>query len=87
VVENAFKYCSTDAESDSWIQIHLKACRGNLQLVTANTYLPEQRPATTGGIGLQNLQKRLSNAYPAQHHFQIEDDPPVYTVTIELRHL
>lgn len=87
VVENAFKYCSTDAEADSWIQIHLKARQGNLQLVTANTYLPVQRPATSGGIGLQNLQKRLNNAYPAQHHVQIEDAPPVYKVTIELRHL
>jgi hypothetical protein len=84
VVENAFKYCMEAAETDSWIQIRLIASQGKVKFVTSNTYIRDLRPASTGGIGLQNLQKRLENNYPVKHRFRIEDQPPVYTVTIEI---
>jgi len=60
-LENAFKY-SFD-EKESCIVITIKAREGELQVDIQNHFDP-QRKNKTGGIGLQNLQKRLLHYFP-----------------------
>jgi len=86
-VENAFKYCNEGTNIDSWILIRLTVSRQHLLFVLSNSYIRELRPTISGGIGLQNLRKRLERDYPAQHRFCIEDQSSVYKVTIEIEGL
>jgi sensor histidine kinase YesM len=60
-LENAFKYSSDKNESS--IVIDIKAKEATLQVDIQNHFDP-QRKNKTGGIGLQNLQKRLQHYFP-----------------------
>lgn len=85
-VENAFKYCTEEPGRSSWINVQLHVRSGHLRFTVSNTYA-DQQPRTKGGIGLVNLRKRLAHHYPDQHRYIVADEPPVYTLTIELDNL
>lgn len=68
-VENAFKHCN-DKEG-SRIVVGIKAAKGELSVAIQNNFDPQRRQKT-GGIGLQNLQRRL------RHYF---GDKAVYAAT------
>jgi sensor histidine kinase YesM len=59
-VENAFKY-SSDKKGDG-ITISIKVVRFQLEVTIENKFDTGRR-STTGGIGLQNLKKRLQHYY------------------------
>ena len=83
-VENAFKYCTEEPGRSSWIRVQLIVRDGQLRFTVSNTYAAQERSLTKGGIGLVNLRKRLAHHYPDRHQLTIVDEPPVYTLTIEL---
>jgi len=82
-VENAFKYCTEEPGRSSWINVQLLVRDEHLQFIVSNTYAVKDR-SRKGGIGLANLRKRLAHYYPDRHRLTIVDEPPVYTLTIEL---
>jgi hypothetical protein len=63
-LENAFKY-SVDNRPDSHIHVAINARDGELHVAIKNNFDPE-REVKKGGIGLQNLQKRLQHYYPGK---------------------
>lgn len=80
LVENAFKY----AGGDYWIDIKA-ALEGNAILFTAANAKPAI--ATTGkegGIGLENLRRRLELLYPGRHSLAIDNQPDHFTVTLKI---
>jgi sensor histidine kinase YesM len=66
-VENAFKY-SVDNGPESRIDIAIKAVNNTLDVTIKNNFDP-QREGGGGGIGLQNLQRRLEHYYPGRHSY------------------
>lgn len=67
LVENVFKH-GVDDSGEGTLVIHLLEQDGRIQLVCENPNHPQQdddRPG--GGIGLQNVRKRLELAYPGRH--------------------
>jgi sensor histidine kinase YesM len=60
-LENAFKY--SNDKKDSSIVIDIKAKEATLQ-VNVQNHFDLQRKTKTGGIGLQNFQKRLQHYFP-----------------------
>ncbi len=71
-VENAFKHCSNHADdTKNRINIKITEAGGELTLKTINNYdtIIEDKP--TGGIGLNNAQRRLSLLYPDAHQLEI----------------
>jgi len=38
-----------------------------------------------GGIGLQNVKRRLELIYPAKHELLIQDEPDIYKVKFKLK--
>lgn len=76
VVENAFKFCVESKDSDSWVFINLDIKDGLLQFNLSNTYDPTPGLPRQGGIGLQNLQKRLEHYYPGDRHQITTDNAP-----------
>lgn len=65
-LENAFKY-TKDKEGNA-IAVTVSAKEKELTVTIANNVVNENRPAA-GGIGLQNLQKRLRHYYPGKSSY------------------
>ncbi len=81
LVENAFKYST--ALPDASIQIQLTACQNVLTFIASNSYAPGD-PSHRGGIGLQNVRKRLQHYFPDRHELTIEDTQNKFTVTLTI---
>jgi len=63
-VENAFKHGAAQSETDCWIQLHLSRS-GNRLVFSAENSVPEGlASATSTGLGLSNLKKRLDILFP-----------------------
>ena len=62
LVENAFKY----AGGDYWIRITASQEQNRLQFAVANA-IPQDVERMRGGIGLENLRRRLELLYPGDH--------------------
>lgn len=78
LVENAFKYVGGE------YRLEIKAIlKGNEIVFEVENDIP---PAIdkTGGIGLENLQRRLALLYPGKHRLAIEKTETIFKVRLEL---
>ena len=81
-VENAFKHgIATDSENP--ISIVLNLSDGKLLFHVSNIKSAMNKDIT-GGIGLQNVQRRLSLIYKDQYCLQIDDNNDIYTCELYL---
>ncbi|MBI3134232.1 MAG: histidine kinase [Bacteroidetes bacterium] len=84
-IENSFKHSNHEDKTKGWIEIKLHAADGKIKLSTANSlghYTPAN--AKTGGIGLENVRKRLALIYPDKHKLTIKSDREKYCVELEI---
>jgi len=76
-VENAFKYVSSKEDDGKFINISLDLKGKKLNYKVTNSLAAEViTEKKRGGIGLDNIQKRLTLLYPDEHtlsHHQMED--------------
>lgn len=82
LLENAFKFCPD--QPGSFILIHLEVQKAGLYFSVTNTISPDYQPETAGGIGLNNLSKRLNLYYPGLHYYEVRTTSDTYTATIQL---
>ena len=69
LVENAFKHGVSNSQS-SFIQITIRQAGDAVNCSIRNSYFPKTAGDKSGsGIGLSNLEKRLSLLYPECYHF------------------
>lgn len=78
LVENAFKYVGGEYR----LQINA-VLKGNKVIFEVENSIPPIIK-NTGGIGLENLQRRLALLYPGKHVLQIEKSDAVFKVRLEL---
>lgn len=84
-VENAFKHGNVEDVEEGWIRIKLVCSdQGQLEFTVVNS-----KPATAsnrdqGGIGLENVKKRLSLLYPDLHLLSIDNRDDSFTVKLSL---
>lgn len=71
LVENSFKHCYRHGPSPG-IRIHISIHEEELEFTTENTVNPDQGFSVekSGGIGIQNLKRRLELQYPGKHDFK-----------------
>ncbi|NIG57176.1 sensor histidine kinase [Chitinophaga sp. Cy-1792] len=81
-VENAFKHGISYAE-DSFINIDIAIAENMIRLIVTNSHFKE-RVAERGGIGLQNVEKRLELLYPDDHTLDIQDNGNLFIVDLKL---
>ncbi len=81
-VENAFKHGISYAE-DSFIHIDISIDENMIQLIVKNSHFKE-RVAERGGIGLQNVTKRLELLYPEDYALDIQDAGSEFIVDLKL---
>jgi two-component system, LytTR family, sensor kinase len=86
LIENAFKHGVNIAAEAPFIQVDLSMDeKHTLHFSCQNLKdaFPEAEKHC-GGIGLENVRKRLELIYPGKHEFVIEENDDQYTVIVEL---
>lgn len=81
-VENAFKHGAADEEE---IMIMLDTDRKQTRFYCQNKKTTGKKDST-GGIGLQNVKRRLELLYPGKHHLSIMDGPVFFIIKLEIDH-
>ncbi|MEP1096508.1 MAG: histidine kinase [Cyclobacteriaceae bacterium] len=71
-VENAFKH-GIRIEERSEIDIAIKAGRGQIEFCCRNYNNASKEPSESSGIGLENVQRRLSLLHPDKHILEIKE--------------
>ena len=86
-VENAFKHVSKHTDKPNWIKIELLLRRQQLQLIVCNSSAPGERTAIPyyGGIGLENVQRRLDLIYPGKYQLDVENKGEIFETRLVLQ--
>ncbi len=79
LVENAFKY----AGGEYWINIDATLQDQTILFHVSNA-VPDVQRVKSGGIGLENLRRRLSLLYPDKHELETVHNGNHYTATLKL---
>jgi len=84
-IENAFKHCSNHIKvSTNSINIKIEEIGGKLYLNVVNSYDESTYKNRVGGIGLNNVEKRLSLLYPDTHQLHIKKEKLIHTVNLTI---
>ncbi|AZA78687.1 GHKL domain-containing protein [Chryseobacterium sp. G0186] len=85
-IENAFKYVCRLPGHKGYIKISCVEKNNSLFFYIENSYSDMAAyKKKDGGIGLQNVKKRLKLQYPDSHDLKIESDNLVYKVNLTLK--
>jgi len=83
-LENAFKYVSNkDDGSENKIDISIHLEKERLFFEIKNT-VDENNTLPKGGIGIENVRKRLSLLYPKKHQLDILEEPDYFMVKMNI---
>jgi LytS/YehU family sensor histidine kinase len=87
-VENAFKHGVNAQFGRSFVKMRLYAGADSLQFHIVNNKPPNNRQNHTagGGIGLENIRKRLQLIYPGKHSLTAGDEPDLFQVELTVQH-
>lgn len=83
-IENAFKHVSNFTDRSNEIRIFLKRADSILRLSAINT-CEDQSSAEQGGIGLNNVKRRLELLYPDRHTLAIKKTGEAFEVHLTLQ--
>jgi sensor histidine kinase YesM len=84
LVENCFKHCDFDSNPDAFAQIRLGIREEQLQFETLNSKDDTQQKDKTGGVGLQNIRKRLQLKYKDAYKLSILPGVDQFRVQLSL---
>jgi two-component system LytT family sensor kinase len=83
-VENCFKHGASDMLDAPWINIHIALENEGMNLKVVNGKSPG-KVAQTGGIGIENVRRRLQLLYPDQHQLSILSEEEIYIVNLKVQ--
>jgi len=87
LVENAFKHGVNLSTGEPYIRVKLSLSDDHILSFSCEN-LKDTYPSDNsrnGGIGLENVQKRLELIYPGKHGFTIDAEGDVYKVTVQVQ--
>jgi sensor histidine kinase YesM len=86
LIENSFKHGIADAIGEGWIRIDISKQQGNFSIKIENSIEdnPQQNRIKNGGIGIENVRKRLHLIYPDSHEFKIVEGAHSYLVVLKI---
>jgi LytS/YehU family sensor histidine kinase len=73
LVENAFKHGLGKQTKGGWLNVNINLVQSSLEVIVENAKPASVVDKGTGGIGLDNLRKRLDLLYPGRYTLQLED--------------
>jgi sensor histidine kinase YesM len=87
LVENGFKHGIKGDTEGAFIKIRLQVLDNQLVFKTENnkgTVDDVEKGQYSGGVGLENLRRRLNLLYPGRHHLEITDGISTFTVVLKI---
>ncbi|MBL7812499.1 MAG: histidine kinase [Bacteroidetes bacterium] len=86
-VENSFKHGVSAAIEHGWVHIHMAEHNGTLDFDIENSKADVAAGAShgPGGIGLENLRKRLDLSYAGRYQLNLTETPQAYKVHLTLQ--
>ena len=84
LVENAMKHGVSKQNGNAWLHGDLQVSKSLVKLNIENSKPLLNRHEGKGGIGLDNLRKRLELLYPSRHQLRIEDKGNSFIVDLEI---
>lgn len=84
-VENSFKHGANSTTGDARISVHLSLKNNVLDFTVQNTVEPGERPSTSEGIGLKNVQRQLDLIYPDRYELDLEQENGTYTARLRVK--
>jgi sensor histidine kinase YesM len=84
-VENCFKHGASRILEQPWISLHITLEEDWMKMKLLNGKVPDSAPASSNGIGINNVVKRLELLYPQKHHLSIANDEDVFIVNLKLQ--
>ncbi len=83
LIENAFKHGIDSNTGASYIRASLVYDDPSLIFTCENNF-KERAQKTVGGIGIENIRKRLEILYPSSHQLEIKKVKHVFNVTLKI---
>lgn len=83
-IENCFKHGTSDMLEKPWINIQLNLQGQSMQLKIINGKAMEKKEQP-GGIGIDNVRRRLQLLYPEKHQLNILEEEEVYIVNLTMQ--
>ena len=86
-VENSFKHGASKKANKVWIKIRIVSNRDQLLFEVENNRYVDDSPNPEnngGGVGLENVQKRLDILYPGQHKLSIKSDDSSFSIFLTI---
>ncbi len=83
LVENCFKHGVSTTNRKSWIKLLLKVSAYNLKFIAENSIVTGTKEQK-GGLGLNNLRKRLDLLYPGNYKLDIAETNDKFSVKLDL---
>lgn len=84
-IENAFKHGDL-LDINNPVKIELIVDKGSILFAISNK-IGRQQKDKTGGVGLENVKRRLELIYPANYNLEIHNDGMFYSVNLSIEHL
>ena len=84
LIENAFKHGTDSTVGHSYINARL-SCDDISLIFTCENNFKESMRKEVGGIGIENIRKRLQLIYPSRHQFHIEKNNGVFKIMLEIK--
>lgn len=83
-IENCFKHSNFEDIEKNWIEIKLSTEGNFLTLIAKNSDPGAQVKDKVGGVGLENVKRRLELAYPGKYTLKIKEEDKIYEVELTM---
>ncbi|MDR1181144.1 MAG: histidine kinase, partial [Bacteroidales bacterium] len=83
--ENAVKH-SSDSENGSYVHVGFKVEDGQLSFACINSKPVNPTKKNEGGLGLNNIKRRLDLLFGENHSLELQDAETCYTVKLQIKY-
>jgi sensor histidine kinase YesM len=84
-VENAFKHISHRTSAQNFVKLDITRTNGHFNFTIQNSKEAGRTAERHGGIGLNNVKRRLELLYPGKHELVIDNNADTYKVDLKLK--
>jgi len=84
-VENAFKHISHFSDKPNFVKVDMLRVNNNFGFSVVNSREEQRTMEQHGGIGLNNVKRRLELLYPGKHELKIDKAEETFTVQLNLQ--
>lgn len=84
-IENAIKHGPDRSRKDAWVKVSIKIEDGVLKYRVSNSVNNRAEQHQNGGLGLQNIKRRLDIYYHGHYLLDVKQDDQHYSVLLEIK--